>query len=118
MLASPAAAQTSQDYLVRFTGFLGDLRFYAPDVRADLSGMTDGTARVAIAMNEEATAAFARFTRTHVNQSVAYFVCGEQFQSITVQAPIENGFALTDAMPLERARAMVDALNGLGNCPE
>lgn len=118
LLAPPAAAQTSQDYLVRFTGFLGDLRLFQPDLRAGLSGETDETAQVAIAMNEEATAAFALFTRTHVNQSVTFTVCGQAFENIAVQAPIETGFAITQAMPLERAQEMVDALNGLGDCPE
>ncbi len=118
MLASPAAAQTSEDFVVRFTGFLGDLRLVPADVRADLMAANDETAQIAIAMNEEATASFALFTKTHVNQSVTYFVCGQQFQSITMQAPIDTGFVLTDALPLDRATAMVDALNGLGDCPE
>ena len=88
------------------------------DVRAGLSGETEETAQVAIAMDEEATAAFALFTRTHVNQSVTFSVCGQSFENIAVQAPIDTGFAITQPIPLDRAVAMVDALNGLGECPE
>ncbi len=102
---------------MRFVGFLGDLRFTAEDIRADLSGPQGDTRRVAIAMNEAATAAFTQFTTVHVNQSVSFFVCGEQMQSVTVQAPISSGFALSDAMPLARAEDIVAALNGEAECP-
>lgn len=102
---------------MRFTGFLGDLRFQAADVRADLMGSDPDTRQIAIAMTETATASFAAFTATHVNQTVSFFVCGQQMQSITIQAPINSGFALGDPIPLDRATAVVAALNGQGDCP-
>jgi hypothetical protein len=68
-------------------------------------------------MNEVATASCAAFTATHVNQTVSFFVCGEEMQKVTVQAPINTGFALTRPIPLDRATAMVAALNGQGDCP-
>ena len=118
MLAGPVFAQTATEHVVRFTGFLGDLRLSAKDVRADLMGDDPDSRQIAIAMDETAAAAFASFTTTHVNQSVSFFVCGEQMEAVTVQAPIETGFALTGPLPLERATAMVAALNGLQDCPD
>ncbi len=117
MVAGSATAQSTSDTVVRFTGFLGDLRFPAADVRADLMGADPDARQIAIAMNEAATASFAAFTTTHINQTVSFFVCGEQMQSITVQAPINSGFAITDPIPLDRATAVVAALNGQGDCP-
>ena len=117
LLAGSAAAQSTSDTVVRFTGFLGDLRFPAADVRADLMGADPDARQIAIAMTETATASFAAFTATHVGQTVSFFVCGQQMQSITVQAPISSGFAITDPIPLDRAIAIVAALNGQGDCP-
>ena len=117
LLAGPAIAQANAETVVRVTGFLGDLRFSAADVRADLMGTDPATRQIAIAMNEDATAAFTLFTTTHVNQSVTLFICGQQIQPVTVQAPIDSGFVLSDAIPLDIATAMVAALNGEGDCP-
>ena len=117
MLAGPAAAQSQSETLVQFVGFLGDLRLTVDDVRAELVGGETETPRVGIAMEAEPTAAFALFTTTHVNQTVTFFVCGEQMESVSISAPIDSGFALSDPMPLARATAVVAALNGEGNCP-
>lgn len=117
MLAGPVSAQAAADTLVRFTGFLGNLQFTADDLRADLVTSGDDMARVAIKMDDDAAGAFLRFTTTHVNREVTFFVCGQQMQSVTVQAPIETGSALSDMMPLERAQDIVSALNGEGVCP-
>lgn len=103
--------------MVRFTGFLGDLRLGADEVRADTVGDEGDTRQVAIVMNEEATAQFALFTRTHVNQSVSMFVCGLPVETSTVQAPIETGYAITGPIESGLAAQMVDALNGLQDCP-
>lgn len=118
ILSGPTFAQSTEDTVVRFTGFLGDLRLTQEDVRAGLSGEDPEMRQIAIAMNEDATVNFARFTTTHVNQSVTFSVCGVPMQSIVVQVPIESGFALTDALPIEQAEALVAALNGLADCPE
>ena len=117
LLTGPVFAQDTPETLVRFTGFLGDLRMTAEDVRADLSGEKGETRQIAIAMDAEATEAFTRFTTTHVNQSVTFFVCDQEVLTTTVQAPIDTGFALTGPLPIDTATAMVDALNGLGDCP-
>lgn len=87
------------------------------DVRADLVGSDDDTRQIAIAMGEEATQAFTQFTTTHVNQSVNLFVCSEQVLSVTIQAPIDTGFAITGPIDADLAIEMVDALNGLQECP-
>ncbi len=116
MLAGPAAAQSEAETLVRFVGFLGDLRLTVDDVRAQIYE-TDGDPRVAIAMNEDATAAFTQFTSMHVNQTVTFFVCGEQMESVTIQAPIDTGFAQSDPMSERRANQVVAAMNGEGDCP-
>ena len=118
MLAGPALAQATPDYVVRFTGFLGDLRFPADQTRAQLIAEDDETARVAVALVDESIGAFTLFTRTHVNNSVNMYICGQQVATTTVQAPVDSGFAQSDPLPLETAQAMVDALNGLGECPE
>ena len=117
LMASPAFAQSGEDYVVRFTGFLGDLRFAAEDLRAELSGDEGETASVAVALDADASAAFAQFSRTHLNQSVTMYICGVQVASPSISAEITSGFAISD--PIERglAVAMVDALNGLQDCP-
>jgi preprotein translocase subunit SecD len=97
---------------------LGNLQFTVADVRADLAIGEDDTARINIAMNETATAAFALFTKTHVNQSVAFFVCGQQMESVVVQAPIDSGYAVTGPLPVDVATEMVTALNDQGPCPD
>jgi len=117
MLAGSATAQSSSDIVVRFTGFLGNLRLPAADVRADLMGTDPDVRQIAIAMNETAAASFAAFTATHINQPVSFFVCGDEMQKITIQERIDTGFALTDPIPLDRAVAIVAALNGQGDCP-
>jgi len=117
MLAGPAMAQSANETVVRFTGFLGNLQFTVQDVRADLVDANDDVARVAIKMNEEATSEFFRFTTTHVGQSVVFSVCGEQMERLTVAAPIDTGFALTDVMDLDRAEEIVTAFNDEGPCP-
>jgi preprotein translocase subunit SecD len=110
-------AQSASETVVRFTGFLGNLQLTAADVRADLVGDDPDTRQIAIAMNETASAAFAQFTTTHVNQTVSFFVCDQPMQAITVQAPIGNGFALSDPIALDSAIEIVAALNGQGVCP-
>lgn len=117
VLAGPAAAQSEEETLVRFVGFLGDLRLTVDDVRADLVGADTDAPRVGIVMEGDASAAFELFTTTHVNQTVTFFVCGEQMKSVSVRAPIDSGYALSDTMPLDRARSVVAALNGEGTCP-
>lgn len=117
IMASPATAQSNEEIVVQFTGFLGNLRLTADDVRADLVGSDPDMPQIAIAMEEEAAAAFGRFTTTHVNRSVSFYVCGEQMMSVTFEAPVDNGFAISDAMPKRRATAMVAALNGQRACP-
>ena len=102
---------------MRFTGFLGNLQFTADDLRADLVGTDGDTRQIAIAMDETAAASFAQFTRVHLNQSVSFFVCGEPMQSVTVEAPIETGFALSDPIDADIAEEIVDAMNGQGTCP-
>ncbi|WP_131802548.1 SecDF P1 head subdomain-containing protein [Yoonia litorea] len=118
MMASPAIAQSNAETVVRFTGFLGDLRFSAEQLRAELDNATDDTAQVAIALDEDASAAFALFTRTHLNQPVTMFVCGETAAAPTITAEITSGFAITDPIERDRAAEIVDALNGLQPCPE
>lgn len=117
LLTAPAFAQTNDDVVVRFTGFLGNLQLTSADVRADLMGADSNTRQIAVAMNEGATAAFAGFTKRHLNQTMTMFVCGEEVLNVTVQAQIDTGFALTGPLPTRRATAMANALNGLGECP-
>lgn len=118
MLAQPAFAQSGEDYVVRFTGFLGDLRFPAEQLRAQLVAQDDDLARVAVALNEDATGAFTMFTRTHVNNTITMYICGQQVATATVMAPVETGFSQSEPIDAEVAAQMVDALNGLGTCPE
>jgi preprotein translocase subunit SecD len=118
MMASPVVAQSNQDYVVRFTGFLGDLRFPAEQMRADFVAVDDDTGRVAFALDEAGTASFAQFTRLHVNQPVTMFICGAQVASPLFSGEIENGFYTSDAIERDLAQEMVDALNGLGECPD
>lgn len=117
LLTAPAFAQNNGTEVVRFTGFLGNLQLTAADVRADLMGSDRNTRQIAIAMNDTATAAFAGFTKRHLNQTMTMFVCGEEVLRVTVQAQIDAGFAVTGPLPIGRATAMADALNGLGDCP-
>ncbi len=96
---------------------MGDLRLTVTDVRAGLVGLDPDTRQVGVAMNETAAATFMMFTTTHINQTVTFSVCGQAMETISVQAPIETGFALSDPMDLDRATEMVAALNGQGECP-
>jgi hypothetical protein len=118
MMASPVVAQSNQDFVVRFTGFLGDLRFPAEQMRADFVEIDDDTGRVAFALDEAGTASFAQFTRLHVNQPVTMFICGLQVASPVFTAEIDSGFYTSDAVDSDLAREMVEALNGLGECPD
>lgn len=118
VLASPAIAQSNAQDAVRFTGFLGNLQFDAADVRADLVGAGEDMRQIAIVMDEEAAAAFAMFTRTHLNQSIVMYVCGQTVVTTTVTVPIETGYAISGPVALDLATDMVDALNGLRDCPE
>ena len=116
-IAAPTWAQVNPNEIVRFTGFLGNLQLSAADVRADVMDAEDDTSQIAIAMNEDTTAAFFGFTKRHLNQTVTMFVCGEEVLSATLQATVDTGFAMTGPLPDDRAAAMADALNGLGECP-
>lgn len=118
LLAGPAYAQSGEDYVVRFTGFLGDLRFGSDDLRAELSGEEGETAQVAVALDTDATASFAQFSRTHLNQTVTMFICGVEVARPSISAEITSGFAISDPLNRVLALVMVDALNGLGACPE
>lgn len=114
---SSAWAQTNDDYVVRFTGFLGDLRVSVGDLRAGLAENNDETSKVSVVLNEEAAAQYLLFTRTHVNQSVNMFICGQQVLTTTITEPVTSGSALSGEVDLDTATQMVDALNGLGECP-
>jgi hypothetical protein len=110
-------AQANAEEVVRFTGFLGDLRFTASEVRADLVGSDSDLRQVAIAMEGTAADQFALFTATHVNQTVNLFVCGQPVLTARLQAQVLDGFAISDPIDLDLATEMVDALNGLQDCP-
>lgn len=118
MMASPAVAQSGEDYVVRFTGFLGDLRFSSEELRAELSGIEEDTAEVAVALDTDATAAFAQFTRTHLNQTVTMYICGFEVARPSITAQITSGFALSNPIERDLAADMVEAINGLQDCPE
>lgn len=117
LLGAPLTAQSAGETLVQFTGFLGNLQFTADDLRADLSGPEGDTRQIAIAMNDEATQAYTLFTRTHVNQTVTFAVCGQAMETIRVTEPDTSGFALSDPMDADRAAQIVDVINGIGECP-
>lgn len=118
MMAGPAVAQSNGGFVVQFTGFLGDLRFAPDQLRAELVGDEEDVAQVAVALDGDAATAFAQFTRTHMNQPVTMFICGAQVASPVIRQEITTGFSISGPIEREVATQMVDALNGLGDCPE
>lgn len=116
-MAGPAVAQSNAGFVVQFTGFLGDLRFTPEQLRAELVGDEEDVAQIAVALDGEAATTFAQFTRTHVNQSVTMYICGIQVAAPVIREEITTGFSISGPIERDVAVQMVDALNGLGDCP-
>ncbi|MBW8863474.1 MAG: hypothetical protein JF609_00840 [Verrucomicrobia bacterium] len=71
------------------TGLAGDIVKEAQITQDDL-----GRTEIAFELNQESSAAFAKFTRSNVNRRLAIILDGELYSSPNIASPIENGMVM------------------------